>query len=89
MEKSRNDTEFTSDNPVYPFGRGREDFLERKSRYHYELLGFDVKFNGSQWDVTNEDGNYVACGDTAEKAFEALERVLYNANNDTTYSHPL
>lgn len=68
--------------PVYPFGRGREDYLEKKSKRHYILLGFDIKGRGDKWEVTNEEGNFVTEGKTLEDAMTALEKEIFKSNND-------
>lgn len=76
-------------NPVYPFGRGREDYLEKKSKKHYILLGFDIKNRGDKWEVTNDEGNFVTEGETLEDAMTALEEVLFKLNNDLSGGVPL
>ena len=68
-------------NPVYPFGRGREDYLEKKSKRHYILLGFDIKDRGDKWVVTNDEGNFVTEGETLEGAMAALEKEIFKLNN--------
>ena len=74
-------TPYYGNNPVYPFGRGREDYLEKKSKRHYILLGFDIKDRGDKWEVTNDEGNFVTEGETLEDAMTALEKEIFKLNN--------
>lgn len=80
---------YCGSNPVYPFGRGREDYLEKKSKRHYILLGFDIKDRGDKWVVTNDEGNFVTEGETLEDAMTALEKELFKLNNDLSGGIPL
>lgn len=68
-------------NPVYPFGRCREDYLHKKSKRHYILLGFDIRDKGDRWVVTNDENNYVTEGETLEDAMTALEKEIFKLNN--------
>ena len=71
--------------PVYKFGYGREDYLTKKSKNWYQLMSFDIIRNKDtgKWDVTNDEGGFVTCGNTAEEAMDALEKVLYRTNNNS------
>lgn len=72
---------YCGSNPVYPFGRCREDYLEKKSKRHYILLGFDIKDRGDKWEVTNDEGHFVTEGETLEDAMTALEKEIFKLNN--------
>ena len=80
---------YCGSNPVYPFGRCREDYLEKKSKRHYILLGFDIKDRGDKWVVTNDEGNFVTEGETLEDVMTALEKELFKLNNDLSGGIPL